>query len=169
MSEQLMTYFSWIVMAATVALSFIVVVAKWPIFGAISLIGSLLTAAILFVMLSAPFTAVTQILVYAGGILVLFIYILMLLGVKRSQWSRGQKFALFGLFFGSLIFTCVPLLAVLQPNVAASGFAAVADDFGSIEKFGKSLLAGYAYPFELMSVLLVAVIAGVVYLTRRDE
>jgi NADH-quinone oxidoreductase subunit J len=167
-ADTLQSLASWLMILLTIAFSLGVVFLRWPIMAAMSLIGSLLTSAVLFAMLAAPFIAVTQVLVYAGGILVLFIYILMLLGLKRAHLSKRQQITLTAFLVGLLGLTVIPL-GLLMRGAFLSQPVKLAPEFGSLASFGRLLMQSYAYAFELMSVILVAVIVGVVLLTRRES
>jgi NADH-quinone oxidoreductase subunit J len=166
---QLTQYFSYLMIIMTVIFSLGVVLARSPIFAAMSLIGSLLSTAGIYILLAAPFVAVTQVLVYAGGILVLFIYILMLLGVKQSRWSRPKFIGLVLFFVFSLILSLLPSMQIIHRTGMSESLPQIAENFGSIEEFGRLLIREYAYCFELISVILVVAIAGVVYLTRKES
>ncbi len=169
MSPQLfLDILTYSAMSLTVVLSIVVVSARSPIFAALCLITSLLTAAVLFVLLKATFIAAAQVLIYAGGILVLFIYILMLLGVESSLWRRRQKIILVALFLLMFVAGLLPLSLLFGPAADIMS-TSVADDFGTIRGFGSLLLQQYAFAFEIISVVLVAVIVGVVYLTRKKS
>ena len=159
---------SWLLMTITVLASLAVVFSRSPIHAALSLIVSLLSVAGLYMQLSAYFLSVVQILIYAGGILVLFIYLLMLLGLLLRPMSRRRMLTYMVLFFtmmSMVFFSLIPSLASPQWRL----FFDIPSHFGTIEGFAKALLQNYALAFELMALLLLAALVGVVYLTRREE
>jgi NADH-quinone oxidoreductase subunit J len=137
-----------------------------PLSSAFSLIVSMVALAGLFAMLLAEFVFVLQILVYAGAIMVLVIFTIMLLNLKKEELREAPVGRLQG------------LVLVLICAVAAYGFIAVlsqlpsselpvAADFGGVEGVGLLMLGKYLYQFEVISVLLLAAIVGVVLLAKK--
>ena len=149
-----------------------VVTARNPVHSALMLIQTLFGVAVLFVAQQADFLAAVQVIVYAGAIVVLFLFVIMLLGVDSpdnvaAEQLKGQRptaivLALLGL--GELI-----LLARSGGwATGAKSVAGVANGPGSnVEKLGRSLFSFYLMPFEVTSVLLVIAVVGAVVLARR--
>lgn len=144
-----------------------VVAFKNPISSAFSLIVSFFAIAALYAMLNAHFLAVIQILVYAGAIMVLFIFVIMLLNLqpeelKESGFSPSFKIAtgvLLAGFVGFLIF-------VFQKSTSL--FETVESAFGNVQTVGKLLFTEYWFIFEFTSVLLLVAIIGGVVLAKRE-
>ncbi len=158
--------------ALSVAGALLVITHKNPVSSAVSLVLTLFSTAVLFVLLLAHFVAAVQVLVYAGAIMVLFLFTVMFLNLTPEALkfdSRNMAFK------GSL------LLAVLVfvGYFASSGFrkafsqtdltSAASEGFGTVEGVGKLLFNDYLLPFELTSVLIVAAIIGVVAIAKRRE
>jgi NADH-quinone oxidoreductase subunit J len=149
-----------------VAGALLMVTRKNPLGAAFSLIVTMVALAGLFAMLLAEFIFVLQILVYAGAIMVLVIFTIMLLNLSKDELKEAPVGRLQG------------VLLLLVCGVAAWGFIEVlslmpATDvvtesgFGNVEGVGKLMLGKYLYQFEVMSVLLLAAIVGVVLLAKK--
>jgi NADH-quinone oxidoreductase subunit J len=142
-----------------------------PIHAALALVSTLFFLAGLFVMLAATFLAAMQILVYAGAIMVLFIFVIMLLNLRRSELGDARitmvkvTTALAGLLLvGKLIKVALTSSHGPSTPVTFQG----PDEFGAIGPVGDLLFKQFLLPFEMTSVLLlVAVIASVVVARRR--
>src|SRR5438132_4666135 len=148
-----------------------VVASRNPVHAALMLVMTLFGVAVLFVEQQAHFLAAVQVIVYAGAIVVLFLFVIMLLGVDqaedvRQEPLRGQRPA--AAVLGVLALAEVFLLARTQwatGVVAGSGRASGAGT--NVEKLGRSLFTRYLLPFEATSVLLVIAVVGAVALARR--
>lgn len=139
-----------------------------PLYSAISLIGVFISLACLYVMLAAPFIAAVQVIVYAGAIMVLVVFVIMLLNVEQEE--RGRKRLKF------LVPTAVALAAILIAEVA---FILVSvqefrvtptnatSDVGLTHSIGSQLFTRYLLPFEITSILLLMAIVGAMTLARR--
>ncbi len=151
----------------TVATAFGVVFFKNPITSAFSLIVSFFGVAALYAMLSAHFLAVIQILVYAGAIMVLFIFVIMLLNLQPDELHEKTFPKVYWLIAVGVLVAF--LIAFVQLFMSLHlVFPAISETFGNVKEVGKLLFTEYLVPFEYSSVLLlVAVIAGVV-LAKRE-
>jgi len=152
-----------------------VVVRRNPVHAALSLVLTLFGIAVLFVAQQAEFLAAVQVIVYAGAIVVLFLFVIMLLGVDRAEDLRtdalaGQR--------GLAVVVGVGLLGVLGAAIVrgtdavvtrASGIAVgtVQAPDANITQIARSVFADYVVAFELTSVLLVVAVVGTVLLSRR--
>jgi len=145
-----------------------VVAQRNPLYSAISLIGVFISLACLYVMLAAPFIAAVQVIVYAGAIMVLVVFVIMLLNVEQEDRGRPRlKF---------LVPTAIALSAVLIAEVAfilvtVQEFrvhpTATQSDVGLTHSIGASLFTRYLLPFEITSILLLMAIVGAMTLARR--
>jgi NADH-quinone oxidoreductase subunit J len=146
-----------------------VVAQRNPLYSAISLIGVFISLASLYVMLAAPFIAAVQVIVYAGAIMVLVIFVIMLLNVEHED-SRRTK-------IGFLLPAALVLAAVLIAEVAfilvsvdkASFPTSAASSIGSTASIGSQLFTSYLLPFEITSILLLMAIVGAMTLARRTK
>ena len=133
---------------------------------AMALVSALLLIAVFFVVLQAPMIGVLQVMVYAGAIMVLFLFVIMFLNPAALERQRGLWWG-----FGTLL--ALLLAGVLIPLVATNDLpadpVAATELFGSPEMLAKSLFNDYVLPFELASVLLLVAIIGAVILAKREN
>jgi NADH-quinone oxidoreductase subunit J len=138
---------------------------KNAIHGALFLVVNLGCVAALYLTLGAEFLAAAQVIVYAGAIMVLFVFAIMVLipGKEETGPDPRRVWRLLALPAGALLF--LPLLVVLAggPSVARGPAPAA----GNVETIGRLLFTDYLFPFELTSVLLLAAMVGVLLLARR--
>jgi len=133
---------------------------------AMALVAALFLIAILFVTLQAPMVGVLQILVYAGAIMVLFLFVIMLLNPTSLEPRRGLSWG-FGTVVALLLGGALAAL-VSHDEVPADPFAAT-ELFGAPESLAKSLFTDFVLPFEIASVLLLIAIVGAVVLAKREH
>ncbi|MFO8035569.1 MAG: NADH-quinone oxidoreductase subunit J [Anaerolineales bacterium] len=142
---------------------------KSAVYSALFLVLNFLTIAIFYVLLQAPFLAMAQITVYAGAIMVLFLFVIMLLGprsIEGSQqiaWQRPVAFSMGLVLLGEIAY-------ILFGRCESCGpFTTLGADFGSPERIGDMLFNRYLIPFEITSVLLLVGMIGVIVLSRKKE
>lgn len=146
-----------------------------PVHSALLLVLTLFGIAVLFVSLEAHFLAVAQVIVYAGAIVVLFLFVIMLLGVDRTtdeirgeEPLRGQRPA--ALILGAVALIELVLVSRMNVIVGKPSVAGAADAARSnVEKIGESVFTRYLFPFEITSVLLVIAVVGAVLLARKPK
>jgi NADH-quinone oxidoreductase subunit J len=149
----------------------VMVTNKKPISAAMSLIVTMICLAGLYVLLEAHLIAALQILVYAGAIMVLFLFVIMLLNVEEKEGKQGRLAgqAILLQFVAVVVVGLVFVSMVNLDKIHGSLFAIgeVASDFGTTKAVGKMLFTEYLLPFEIASVLLLAAIVGAVILAKR--
>jgi NADH-quinone oxidoreductase subunit J len=154
-----------------------VVLSRNPVHAALSLVGTLFGIAVLFVAQEAHFLAAVQIIVYAGAIVVLFLFVLMLLGVDRSEdlaiEPLGGAHRVASVLVGLAVLG-LPLLAFHSTEGDATGAPAqpgdanlMQDGATDVAQLGESLFTTYLFAFEITSVLLVIAVVGAVVLARK--
>lgn len=148
-----------------------VITARSPIYSALSLIATLAQLAIMYVLLNAQFIAAAQILIYAGAVMVLFLFVITLLGVRDNlivgdllPFQRFLSICLGGLLLLGVIFF------VAQSPSAITGAhrsfnAGLAQ--GNVRAFGVALFTSFVFPFEVTALLLIVAMIGAVALGRR--
>ena len=143
------------------------VIKRNPIHGALFLVVNLGTVAVLYLTLGAQFLAVAQIAVYAGAIMVLFLFAIFVLipGKEETGPDPRRAYRLLALPVGAAL---LALLAVVVAAGARGGTAAPAAPDG-VEAIARLLFTDYLFPFEVTSVLLLAAMVGVLLLARRRE
>lgn len=156
-------------LAAAVAILFagFMVVQRHPVKSVLSLVVGFFGLAVCYVLLHAPFIGAIQVIVYAGAILVLFLFVLMLLNVGREAPS-GRRPIQALLSGASLVVFTALLLAVLRRDGAAGASGAVTAATGEIAPLARLLFADFLLPFEALSVLLLAALVGAFTLARRE-
>jgi len=145
------------------------VVQRNPLYSAISLIGVFISLAALYVMLAAPFIAAVQVIVYAGAIMVLVVFVIMLLNVEEEVRRRMRlKFLIPAavVLAGVLIAEAAFVLYNVQQAQPAPQDPSTSD-VGLTSAIGKGLFTTYLLPFEITSVLLLMAIVGAMTLARR--
>jgi NADH-quinone oxidoreductase subunit J len=153
-----------------------VIVRSHPVHAALSLILTLFGVAVLFVAQEAHFLAVVQVIVYAGAIVVLFLFVIMLLGVDRTEDMTVEPFRIqrpLAAIVGIGVVGLVAASVVAARNAVAlrgEGLAIAeqtGDSDSNIRQLARSIFGDYVVAFELTSVLLVVAVVGTVMLTRR--
>ena len=150
---------------------------RHPVHAALSLIMTLFGVAIAFVAQSADFLAAVQIIVYAGAIVVLFLFVIMFLGVDRREGVRieplvGQRaFAAVGvaLTVGGLITLMARAHWVTGVMSVSSSGAAISTGQGNVKELGTAVFTTYLFAFEATAALLVIAVVGAVLLARRER
>ncbi|MCA1563936.1 MAG: NADH-quinone oxidoreductase subunit J [Acidobacteria bacterium] len=155
--------------------SLLVIGQRNPMYSVLLLIASFGALAGLYVLLDAPFVAVTQIIIYAGAIMVLFLFVVMLLNVPREEAvaiGSGRVFGGAGMRrFGAVL--AVALLAELVwalSRTSASRFpgSQAGGPVSSVREIGLSLFTTHAFAFEVTSILILVALVGAVVLARRE-
>lgn len=154
--------------AICIALALLVVTNKSPIGSAVCLIGMMLALAGIFVLQKAHFIAIIQVLVYAGAIMVLFMFVIMLLNLKEADtgWKMREKNTLLSVLTGIL---AIGILCKMVKIVSQSGLdkpSVLAEDFGTTANIGKALFTDFVLPFEAASILLLVAIVGALVLAK---
>jgi NADH-quinone oxidoreductase subunit J len=156
------------VVAAAMALAGAVGVIAFrePIRSVLSLVVVMLGLSVLFLLLSAQFVFVVQIIVYAGAVMVLFLFVIALLGPAREMARSKLRFqawlsALFVIALLGLIWTMLQGIQYRQPDQTDMSV------FGTVQSIAVGLFTTYLYPFELTSILLLVAAIGAIYLSRR--
>jgi len=169
MSVPFFVFFACAVLAIAGAL--VLIISREPIHSALALVLVMISLAILYLLLGAPFIAAVQIIVYAGAIMVLFVFVIMLLNAgveERTNWSKIAKYA--GLPLGLVLLLEIahwmfrtPAGAAIANGAGAPGLAA------STAQLSLDLFQKYLFPFEATSILILIAILGALVLARKEE
>lgn len=152
--------------AVAIAASLLVITRRSPISSALMLVVCFIATAGIFGMLGAAFLAVLQILLYAGAIMVLFIFVIMLIQTDPAELkARQMTFAKILGATAAVYMAIVLALAVWKPPFVTA--PAPGESFVSPATIGKQLLTSYLIPFEILSVLLLIAIIGAVVLAKK--
>jgi NADH-quinone oxidoreductase subunit J len=146
-----------------------VVLAKNPVHSAVALMACFLQIAAIYVLLRSPFLAVVQLFVYVGAIMVLFIFVIMMLEIRKATLERflpgrGGLSTLIPLLLGLILLGAIfssPLVSDMTP--------AVESPQGSVRELGILMFTHYLLPFEVVSIVLLVALVGAIYLARKDD
>jgi len=139
------------------------------LYSALYLIINFMTVAVMYLTLHAPFIAIVQITVYTGAIMVLFVFVIMLLGAEQIGSDHPQRwFQPLAIFLGAVLLAETVYIVVSQRNLFP-GAVAILDQFGSPKAIGKLLFNQYLLPFEITSILLLVAMIGAIVLTKEKK
>ncbi len=143
-----------------------VVLLRNPLYGAFALITSFVGLSALYVMMGAQFIGAAQIVVYAGAIMMLFVFVIMLLNVRADE-ERPPRHRF-------LVWLAAPLALLLSAGLwlavaGVQGDRAPSGEAGTVERVGKNLMTRYLLPFELTSVLILLAVVGALHLAKREK
>lgn len=168
MTVQLLLFLILALVAIASALGMLI--SRNAIYSALFLVVNFATVAVFFLLLDAPFIAVAQVSVYTGAIMVLFLFVIMLLGAERAgtiqaiRWQRPLAITLAIILLleaGYIIYTHRSLGAVAEKAIPLG--------FGSPAQVGAALFSSYLLPFEITSVLLLVAMIGAIVLTKGEK
>ena len=162
-------FFFMIVALVAIVSCFLVVICRNPINSALSLILAFFCLATFYVMLDAPFMAAIQVIVYAGAIMVLIVFVIMLLNLRSDAISRYRHSVAIGSIIGVLSLFEIVYFLLRSPRIDAGNDlpAAIAKAGGHTELIGRSLFTDFILPFEITSILLLVAIVGAVILSKK--
>jgi NADH-quinone oxidoreductase subunit J len=164
------TVFFWIFAVLTVAFAGQVVLRRNPVNAAISLVAAFFFLAGIYVLLAAHLIAILQVMVYAGAVMVLFVFVIMLLNLKEEELGH-ERITAWKIIGGLSIVITTGLIAFLAlGNAYPSGFlrdmARSQPTFGSVKGVGQALYIASVLPFEVTSLLLTVAIVGAVVVAK---
>jgi len=159
--------------AVAVLASLLVIAQRNPIYSVLLLIGSFGALSGLYVLLDAPFVAVIQIIVYAGAIMVLFLFVVMLLNAPHEETEYDEKTHPLmrpgARRFGAVLALALIIELVWALTRRGESGAFAGGSVSSVGAIGRLLFTEYAFPFEVTSVLILVAMVGAVVLARREH
>jgi NADH-quinone oxidoreductase subunit J len=165
----------YILAGIAVIASLLVVGQRNPMHSVMLLITSFGALAGLYVLLDSPFAAVTQIIIYAGAIMVLFLFVVMLLNVPREESVPSALAALVGPtgrrvgVLLALVFAVEVVWALSRVGLSWFGQDPAAESVSSVARIGESLFRDHVFAFEATSILILVAMVGAVVLARREH
>jgi NADH-quinone oxidoreductase subunit J len=159
-------FFFLILAGLSIASSATVVLQRNVVYSAMALVATLFLMAVLFLTLEAPMIAVLQIFVYAGAIMVLFLFIIMFLNPTALE-ARRPLWWVIGCAAAMLF--ALELVNLLSPPALPEARIAHEDGFGSPESVASSLFRDFVLPFEIASILLLVALIGAVVIAKRGK
>jgi len=159
----------WFLSALAISGALMVVVSKNPVYSILYLIITFFAISGHYVLLNAQFLAIVNIIVYAGAIMVLFLFVVMLMNLNaESEPPQKKRY----LFFAGVIAGCslmLVLVAALKTSSAGNQLVQMKDgDVGLINNLGKVLFTQYVFPFEISSVLFLSAMIGAVVISKKE-
>ncbi len=158
------------VAAVAVFAAFNVILQRNPIYSAVALIITMCALAGTFLMLEAQFVATMQVIVYAGAVMVLFVFVIMLLNVRMEEARQDRvKYLqivaplLFIALLGEVFFVARTVTTPIPPIVVTANEPA----FGTVEAIGEAMFSSYLFPFEATSILILMAMVGSLILARK--
>jgi NADH-quinone oxidoreductase subunit J len=146
----------------------LVITTPTPIASALYLVVTFFCLAGLFVLLSAPLLAAIQIIVYAGAVLVLIVFVIMLLNLKKIDEAANPGWKAAGIVVTLLILAAGFMMVAMSTTLLTLPAGYLPDGFGKVGALGQLLFSKYLYPFEVVSVLLLLAIVGAIALVRKQ-
>ncbi len=165
--------FFYVLAAVAIVASILVIGQRRPIYSVMSLIASFIALAGLYVLLDAPFAAVIQIIIYAGAILVLFLFVVMLLNAPKEGRARLEQIVT-GPRRGGIVLAAILVLelglALWEASAVRQPLGAVtpSPSLSSVRMIGQVLYTDYAFAFEVTSLLIIVAMVGAVVLAKRQ-
>ncbi|MCU7693919.1 NADH-quinone oxidoreductase subunit J [Haoranjiania flava] len=160
----------WILSAASIVCALMVVISKNPMYSVLWLIGVFFTISGHYVMMNAQFLAVVNIIVYAGAIMVLFLFVIMLINLENiPRPNKNIRMKFMAVVSGGLLLWMF-LSAIRTADELKPGQMVEVNtgSIGLIENLGKTLFTQYAIPFEICSVLFLSAMVGAVAIGKKD-
>ncbi len=150
--------------AIAVIFALVVILHRNPVVGALALVASFFALAVMYVLLEVPFLAALQVIVYAGAIMVLFLFVIMLLNLQHQPEPHTRPIQQFLGYVSSASFGIGLVYYVAKYAVMENPNGLFVADARTI---GIRLFEAYAFPFEMVSILLLAAIVGALFLSAR--
>ncbi len=165
MQLELIVFYAFAAVSVLAALA--VIFFRRAVYGALSLIVCFAAMAALYIQMEAGFLGAVQMIVYAGAIMVLFLFVIMLLDPEAESVFKSRK-------YGALLVVVVPSIAVLgyaliRDLVAGPASVGNLGEAGSVAAVGRSLFSDYLLPFELTGILILVAVIGAIVLAKSHD
>lgn len=145
------------------------ILSKNPIHSVVYLILTFFTLSGIYLLLNAQFLAAVNIIVYAGAIMVLFLFVLMFLNLKKESNELSQNSMLISAAIAGGLLGLILIVAIKKAETIRVNYSDFDPKTGLIETLGKVLFNNYMLPFELVSVLFLVAMSGAVLLAKREK
>jgi NADH-quinone oxidoreductase subunit J len=161
-------FFSGLALVAAVS-AVLVVVQRHAVYSALYLIITMGALAGIYILLEAHFVWVIQVIVYAGAIMVLFLFVIMLLDIRREQnpWAAPDRGRILVAVLLSLVLLVELGVAAGQRLAGGAGPPGTAGGFGTTQTVGRLLFTDFLYPFEITSIILLVAMVGAMVLAKK--
>lgn len=158
----------FILAAIAIATAIGMLISKNAIYSALFLVLNFATVAVLYLILGAPFIALSQITVYAGSIMVLFLFVIMLLGAEHLQRSENLRWQVYVTIPLAIVLVVVLMLNVFN-LIGPMEVAPLPENFGAPKLIGETLYTQYILPFLITAVILLVATVGAIILAKPDQ
>ena len=153
----------------TIGSALMVVLSHHPVRSVLFLVLTFFMITANYILMNAQFVAIVNIIVYAGAIMVLFLFVLMLLNLSKENEPRSSLLLKFSAFVAGGLLLTVLVAALRDASAAEVLNPGEADNIGMVENLGHLLFTKYVLPFEISSILFIAAMVGAVLLAKRDK
>ena len=163
------TIIFWVLTVLALGSAMMVITSKSPVHSILALIVTFFAISGHYILLNAQFLAIVNIIVYAGAIMVLFLFVVMLMNLNAQvepQKNRLIQFA--GLISGGCLFL-VMIAALVKSDVITNTVQINGGNAGLVKNLGKALFNDYVVPFEISSVLFLSAMIGVVVISKKEK
>jgi NADH-quinone oxidoreductase subunit J len=167
MSPILITFY--FLAAITLATAFLTIYSKNPIHSAIYLVLCMVSIMGHYLMFNAQFLALVQLIVYAGAIMVLFLFTIMLMNLNKENEVHKPRMARYAAIIVFILLCAVLVYMFVDTKPIVGDYDTTGEDFQSIKVLGKVLLNEYMVPFEFASILLLVAMLGTVLLSKKEK
>ncbi len=173
MAENFGILFQWLIFLGmafvSIVASLLVITRKNPIHSALFMVLTLLCVAVLYILLYSPFIAIIQVVVYAGAIVMLIVFIIMLLDLEVELRSKMKVVysKIVGVFLALLFLFGLLYSVVAKPPTGEIGSLTPDRMANNVKTVGESLFTDYVFPFEISAILLTVAIIGAVILSKK--
>jgi len=157
----------FVLAVAAIGSAILMITRRNPVTSALYLVFNFFIIAVLYLFLRAQFIAIIQITVYAGAIMVLFLFVIMLLNLgddSLPKWKLTSGKSVAALLGVVLL---IEILYFVANFISGSRLSPESESMGTVESIGKVLFSGYLFPFEMTSILLLAAIVGAILLAKK--
>jgi NADH-quinone oxidoreductase subunit J len=153
----------------TIGTALMVVLSKHPVRSVLYLVLTFFLISANYVLMNAQFIAIVNIIVYAGAIMVLFLFVLMLLNLNKENEPKHSPLMTIGAAIAGGALFLVVVAAMREAILATPMIDANSEKVGLVENLGKVLFTKYVLPFEVSSILFLAAMVGAVLLAKREK
>lgn len=158
----------WILASGAIISALLMVTRKSAVPSALMLIVTFCFLAALYLTLNAQFLAVVQVAVYAGAIMVLVVFVIMLLNIRNEEYSlTGNWKTMIGVLGVTGILAQIVAVFIMASDKLPKQLSPKALELGTVESIGTKLYTSYAFPFEMASIILIAAAVGAIVLAKK--
>jgi NADH-quinone oxidoreductase subunit J len=161
-------WFFYLFAAAAIGFAGNLLLQRHPIHSALSLIGVMASLAALYLMLGAEFVAAVQVIVYAGAIMVLFVFVIMLLNAGEEERTNGSRLANKYIAIPLVLVFLSTVISVIYRQIPPESAVSFGNFPGQTAEIGRRLFLHFLLPFEVVSIVILIAIVGAVVLARKE-